>query len=215
MKKITFSLVSFMALSGFALAGGDISPVEEPVIELPVPDNSAFYLGLGYGYFDQTIDAIAYPNARDIELEANSLMLQAGYRYNQYVAAEGRYWIGFGDISQSGGQTPGDHSGDFDAWGLYIKPMYPVAEKFDIYGLLGYADTSIEYDDGAYWDTDGFSWGFGAQYAATENILIFADYLNLGMPDSFDYTDPNGIVIPDIDADINLYTFNIGVSYKF
>lgn len=212
MKKITLSLVSLLMLSGLSYAGGDIEPVES--VEIPVVDNSAFYVGLGYGYFNQSSDNIALSGVPDMEFEANTLLFQAGYQYNQYVAVEGRYWVGLGKITQDGGLNPGDHSGDFDAWGIYVKPMYPVTEDFDIYALLGYADTSVSYASGEYWDTDGFSWGIGAQYAVTENVLLFADYVNLGTSDSFDYrSDP--VVISDVDADIDLYTFNVGISYKF
>ena len=211
MKKITFSLVSILALSGLSYAGGDIAPVE-PAMETPIPvvESSAFYVGLGYGYFKQTSDDIAsIPSVADIELEADSIFLQAGYQYNEYIAFEGRYWFGIGDISQSGGNIPGDYSGDFDAWGLYVKSMYPVTEGFNIYVLLGYADSSVEYDTGANWDTDGFSWGLGAQYAVTENIILFADYLSMASQDSFEFNSQN------MDADIDLYTVNFGVSYKF
>ena len=211
MKKITLSLVSVVALSGFAVAGGDIAPVE-PVVETPTPviTESGFYTGIGYGYFNQSGDNIAStPAVPNIELEADSVLLQAGYRYNDYVAFEGRYWIGVGDITQSGGNIPGDYSGDFDAWGLYVKPMYPVADGFDVYALLGYADSTVDYDVGTSWETDGFSWGLGAQYAVMDNILIFADYVSMSSEDSFEF---NG---QDIDADIDLYTFNIGVSYTF
>ena len=211
MKKVTLSLVSIMALSGLAFAGGDIVPVvEEPII---VEDNSAFYVGIGYGYFNQSNDNIGNTPV-NIELALDTVLLQAGYQYNQYVAVEGRYWIGVGDLEQSGSLT-NDLSGDYSAWGIYVKPMYPVTEEFDVYGLLGYASTSLESDGGSYWDTDGFSWGLGAQYEVAENIILFADYVNLGMPDSFDFTDGNGVVYPDTDADINLYTINVGVSYKF
>jgi len=206
MKKIKLSLVSVLAMSGLAFGGGDISPVVE---EIPVViDNSAFYVGIGYGYFNQSNDNIA-STAANIEFDVDSVLLQAGYQYNQYVAFEGRYWIGMGDISQSGGLNPGDYSGDMNAWGLYVKPMYPVADNFDIYALLGYADTSVEYDNGAYWDTDGFSWGLGAQYEIMENVLIFADYVNLSIQDSVDFESN------DINVDVDIYTFNIGVSYKF
>ncbi len=214
MKTMKLSLVSIMALGSLVYAGGDISPVvEEPVV---TGNNSAIYVGLGYGYFNQSNDNIDLPSGLvDIEFEVDSLLFQLGYQYNEYVALEGRYWAGLGKINQDGGYNPGDHTGTFDAWGFYVKPMYPVTDEFDVYALLGYGDTSIEYNNGAFWDTDGFSWGLGAQYAVTENILLFADYLNLGMPDSFDYTDENGIVTPNVSADINLYTINVGVSYKF
>jgi len=206
---IKHSLVSVMALGSLAYAGGDIAPVavEEPVV---VENSSDFYVGLGYGYFNQSIDNIAYtPPVANIEFEVDTLLLQAGYQYNKYVAFEGRYWLGLGDISQSGGAVPGDYSGDFDAWGLYVKPMYPVTEAFDVYALLGYADSSIDYANGAGWDTDGFSWGIGLQYEVMENLLVFADYVSMASDDSFDESGRK------IDADIDLYTLNFGVSYKF
>ena len=198
MKKIALSLVSVLALSGFAVAGGNVAPVE-PVVEAPVPvvDNSAFYVGIGYGYFKQTTD--------NVKIDANSVLLQVGYQYNEYVALEGRYWIGAGGIDQS----PNDNSGDFDSWGLYVKPMYPVTSAFDIYALLGYADSTIDYDSSWKWETDDFSWGLGAQYAVTNNVLLFVDYTNLGSEDSVDIDDRT------MDADVDLYTINVGVSYKF
>jgi opacity protein-like surface antigen len=132
-------------------------------------------------------------------------MLQAGYQYNRYVAFEGRYWIGVGGIDQ----TPNNASGDFDAWGLYVKPMYPVTNTLDLYALLGYADSTIDYDSALDWETDGFSWGLGAQYAITDRILLFADYVSMASQDTIDY---NG---GSVNADTDLYTINIGVTYKF
>ncbi len=51
MKKFNLSLVAVLAMSTFAIAGGDIAPVE-PVIETPMVEESTpgnFYLGLAYG----------------------------------------------------------------------------------------------------------------------------------------------------------------------
>lgn len=207
MRKITLSIVSVLALSGLAMAGGDIMPVEEPVVVEPVVDSSAFYVGIGYGYFDQTVENIAVvPSVLNKEFEADSILLQAGYQYNEYLAFEGRYWIGVSGVDSTP-EALGD--GDFDAWGLYVKPMYPVTEAFDIYALLGYADSSVSLDNGQDWDIDGFSWGLGAQYAVTDNILIFADYVSIAADDTLDYYGA------DVDADIDLYTVNVGVSYKF
>ena len=64
-------------------------------------------------------------------------MLQAGYKFNSYVAVEGRYWLGLSDnawatISNNLIQS----EGEIDAWGVYVKPMYPVTPAFDIYALL-------------------------------------------------------------------------------
>lgn len=56
MRTIKLSFVSIMVLGSFSVAGGDIAPAEEaPIV---VEDNSALYVGIGYGYFNQSIDNI-------------------------------------------------------------------------------------------------------------------------------------------------------------
>jgi len=106
-------------------------------------------------------------------------------------------------------QTPNNASGDFDAWGLYVKPMYPVTNTLDLYALLGYTDSTIDYDSSWEWETDGFSWGIGAQYEIMENVLIFVDYVSMASDDSFEINGRN------VNVDIDLYTVNFGVTYKF
>ena len=53
MKKFNLSLVTVLAMSTFAIAGGDIAPVEEPVVVVPEVIESistgGFYLGAAYG----------------------------------------------------------------------------------------------------------------------------------------------------------------------
>ena len=215
MKKVIGSVIFTVLFGSFAMGGGDIAPVVPVAEESPVVDNSAFYVGVGYGYFKQSNDDIVYPGISSIELETDSIMLQAGYQYNAYLSFEGRYWFGVGDVSQSGGMKPGDYSGDYDAWALYVKPMYPVTESFDVYALLGYAETDVEYDDGSFWDTEGFSWGVGAQYKVTQEVVVFADYISLSTHDSFDIIAPNGAIVENVDADVDLYMVNVGISYKF
>jgi len=217
MKKLTLSLAAIFAMGTFAVAGGDISPVE-PVVEEPVvAPIGQFYVGLGYGYFDQTMDDINH-RGLNIEAETDNILFQAGYQFNEYIAIEGRYWLGVGDATWSISNLPGiDDSGDYSSWGIYVKPMYPVTDSFNVYALLGYASTSLDADGRRdfYWDTDDFSWGLGAELGVTDNVFVFADYVNLGYPDSFDYTDPDGNKFNDTYVDGNLYTFNIGVTYKF
>jgi len=221
MKKLNLSLAAIFAMGAFAVAGGDIAPVE-PVVQEPVVESTGtFYLGLGYGYFDQTMDSIANTSI-NLETETDNVMLQAGYQFNEYIAVEARAWFAVGDATMSASQgyrgVSGDLSGDYSSWGIYVKPMYPVTDAFNVYALLGYASTSIEPDsasaDNYFWDTDEFSWGLGAEFGVTENVYIFADYVNLGAPDNFDWKH-NGVTTPDVDVDGDLYTFNVGVTYKF
>ena len=101
MKKFNLSLVAVLAMSTFAVAGGDIAPVEEPVVVVPEVveelSTGAFYLGAAYGllksdsnFFDTSVANQTF----DMNSDYSTLMLQAGYKFNDYVAVEGRYWIG-------------------------------------------------------------------------------------------------------------------------
>jgi len=200
MKNTILSLTAVMALSGLSYAGGDIAPVEEVVV--PVEESSPFYLGLGFGTASVNNDFSSE------EISANTVMLQAGYQYNQYVALEGRYTFGFNTDYDPGttGNLADDYDGDLSSWGIYLKPMYPIGD-LSIYALLGYGGVML--DDLALGDAyeSGFQWGLGAGYAFTENISVFVDYVSLYDDAGFDYRAQN----QDIDSD----TWTLGLSYKF
>jgi len=200
LKNIILSLVSILALSGVLYAGGDIEPIEE--VFVPDVDNSAFYIGLGFG------SASVNDNFTSEEISNNTVMLQAGYQYNEYVAVEGRYIFGFSTDYDPGttGNSPDDYDGDFSSWGLYVKPMYPIGD-FTLYALLGYGGVmldSLVLGD-AY--ESGFQWGLGAGYTFTDNISVFVDYVSLYDDTGFDYRAEDR----EIDSD----TWTIDVSYKF
>ncbi len=200
-KKIMIPVMT-LALSGLSYAGGDIVPVE-PVVETSViVNNSAFYLGLGFG------SASVNNDFTNEEISNNTVMLQAGYQYNQYVALEGRYAFGFNTDYDPGttDNSSDDYDGDFSSWGIYVKPMYPIGD-LSIYALLGYGGVMLDnLEQGDAYES-GFQWGLGAGYAFTENVSIFVDYVSLYDDTGFDYRAQNN----DIDAD----TWTVGVSYKF
>lgn len=212
MKKFNLSIVAVMAMSTFAIAGGDIAPVEPVVVyEEPVVEDKGFYLGLGYGFLsaDRTTrlpgEDRSYTQGTG---DYDQIMLQAGYKYNSYVAFEGRYWLGLSDnawatISNNAIQAVGE----IDAWGLYVKPMYPVTPAFDIYALLGYATTDYSIKNGESGDLDGFSWGVGASYEFNNNIAVYVDYTLLYDDDT---TNSQGW---RVDEEVDVWTF--GVSYRF
>jgi len=200
MKKLTLSIAAIAAMSTFAMAGGDIAPVE-PVVETPVvapATDAGFYVGAAYGLMgiDYSDPTYSFDTSHD------AFMFQAGYKINPYVAVEGRYWTGSSDDYTTGGTN---YSTEVDAWGIYVKPMYPVTEEFDIYALLGYGDTDPSNTKDASWptyDTDGFQWGLGASYDVTSNIAVFVDYTEL-------YNDTQN------NEDMTIDSWNFGVTYKF
>jgi len=229
MKKLNLSLVTILAMSTFAIAGGDIDPIEEPeiMVEGPImvaPTTGGFYLGVAYGYM--TADSIDTYNSRIGHVEKtlldedfSEIMLQAGYKFNDYIALEGRYWFGLDTginlIDDITGNTLGlDQS--VDSWGIYIKPIYPITETFDIYALLGYADS--EYDLSNFRgnirpdvDLDGFSWGIGAAYNVSENVSLFIDYVSLYDDDTKYRTELD--LAGSIDDELR--TWNFGATYQF
>ncbi len=228
MKNIVLSAVAVLAMSSFAVAGGDIAPVEEPVVvPEPVVTDSGFYIGAAYGYLTNTVDYTGpvydangnYAGQGSVNLlddSHNEFMIDAGYKFNQYVAIEGRYWFGADTTYTVDGQA---YDVSIDAWGLYVKPMYPVTDAFDVYALLGYGSTdatiSQKFANNGYnqWGTDsldGFSWGIGAAYSFTDNISVFVDYTSIYNDDDT-YTTTDG----DVSLDTTQDTWNFGLNYQF
>jgi len=211
MKNIVLSAVAVLAMSSFAVAGGDIAPVEAPMMIEPVVDDSGFYLGLAYSSLNAVYDDADYDVDTLFDKSWSEIMVLAGYKFNSYVAVEGRYWFGLSeDTTFNFLGTASD--GSADAWGVYVKPMYPVTDEFDIYALLGYAGTNITGDTGTFdYDKtlDGFSWGLGASYEFTENIAAFVDYTSL-----YNDTEIHNI-LGGINIDGTVDAWNFGVTYKF
>jgi len=184
----------------------------------PPPPALGIYVGLGYGYTKVKDHYFEYfPNsglAVQTDINFDVAMFQAGFQFNPFLAFEFRYWTAFsgGDYSISSNYPPlyppeaGSYD-NFDAWGFYLKPMYPVTPEFSIYGLLGFSGTYVSGEPG--WDLldeGDFSWGLGASYAITPNILIFADYAELFNGGIYGY---------DFDQDTRVNTINIGLTYRF
>ena len=199
--KIHATTVMLM-LSTLSYAGGDFAPVE-PVVETPViVEQSPFYMGLGFG------EAQINDDDTSEEFTSTTMMLQAGYIYNDYVALEGRATFGF-DSDYSPGTTnshSNDYNGDISNWGLYVKPMYPIGD-FGLYMLLGYGGVMLEDIAGGDAYESGFQWGLGASYAFTEQVSGFVDYVSLYDDTGFDYR----ARLDDVDSD----TWTFGVSYRF
>ncbi len=217
MKNITLSTIAFLAMSTLVMAGGDITPVVEPVVEVQevVNNDAGFYVGVAYTAIN---NETTISNGVNGDVDYSGFMLQAGYKFNPYIAVEARYWDG-GDerlhMSHPVGHPDGDdHSvpSEFDAWGIYVKPMYPVTEALDIYALLGWGDQNTV--NHIYTPGDAsLSWGLGAAYSFTECVSVFVDYVSIYDDTAIENsTDPFG---NSVDVEIASSSLNIGISYKF
>ena len=162
MKNIKLSLIALMALGTFAYAGGDlvtvspyetedvelaeeayvepapvvepvVTPIPEPVVVTPKPVKdiyaNGFYAGLGIATSRyETNCNCATKSGVDTTV---GVMARVGYDFNKYVGIEARgiktNW------KADGGQV--SHAG------LFLKPMVPVGDATNIYGLVGVAKT--------------------------------------------------------------------------
>ena len=148
---MTFSsLIATSSLFG----GGDIAPVI-PIEEI---DPNPFYVGAGIVWAGVSRDC-STPGCPTVRLKDSTWggIIRAGWEYNQYIGIEGRALKA--TIESDWGETT--------HYGIFLKPQYPVSERVNIYGLLGYGHTEIETDCVPIQDSfehDGFSYGIGLEY---------------------------------------------------
>ena len=197
-KNITTSTIAFALLSTFAMAGGDIAPMEPQLnmpemLEEPVSDTN-FYLGLGYSYIKMQDDTL------NNEITGDAITAIIGYNLHRHLALEGRYSATLGDLSTDAG----DQSWDMSNVALYLKPQYSI-NQIKLYGLLGYGQVTL--DNGASHSEDGFQWGLGASFAATDTVEVFVDYTSLYDDDGFDDFTLNNEIYTD--------SITIGINYNF
>lgn len=206
MKKVIFSVIAATALSSSLFAGKNVAPA--PVPPLPVPEAPAptvipplgLYVGGGLTYA-KTSCKCAPINTTDGIVRGQSsgksygINLRGGYEYNEYVAIEARYLY-----------TPwGDKDKTMKHYGLYLKPMAPVTDNFDVYALLGYGRTQCEYHN---LDKKGFAWGLGGEYMFSER--------QAGAKDGFGvYAEYSRPVRKTGSQDIKADAISGGVSYHF
>lgn len=210
MKKKCLLLLSVIAtLQTFSYAGGNIAPVV-PVEPVPVKHAAVpIYIGTGF--------VAGRYNASNYEDVTYGAMLRAGYEWNQYIGLEARYIGTFWDEGALYGQK-------LESFGLFVKPMLPLNENFNMYGLLGYSWTQTQTSGllNSSIDDNGFSAGLGLEYDLSD---MRDDYdRNIYYPEGFDgqadqekgwglFVDYQRLLIksdiPDLDA------ISAGVTYDF
>jgi OOP family OmpA-OmpF porin len=161
-KKIMLSLTTVAVMSTQSMAGGKIlAPAVTPVVPIVVPTQInplPIYIGIGAIAAFISRDACPCADDRsDIDDHRYGAVLRLGWDYNQYVGIEARALKTFGNDTFSATEH----------YGLYLKPQYHVADQVNVYGLLGYGKTIVDYDNGiksSHNTSNGFSYGVGMEY---------------------------------------------------
>jgi len=220
------ALLLSVVASTMIMAGGDIAPVE-PVIEVPVQvveevsTKSNFYAGVAYSRMGSSISDIklegVHTTLADVDLEMGAVMLDLGYKINDYIAVEGRYWIGTTTDRFHVKDWTLHKAVDTDttAWGIYAKPMYPITETFDVYGLVGYGSASLNDAKGFDGDVDGITWGVGAAYEFVEGFSFFVDYVAFTEDTLSNNSLTDFAGVSDTNYDHDFDAVNFGVNYQF
>ena len=200
MKNIVLSMMAVIAISSVGFA--DEYNVNDASERENTPEDKGFYLGLAYSHLSHDIDHEGL--TINFELDFYAVMFDVGYKFNPYIAVEGRYNLSLGDTAL--GDTYRDDrlaEADLSVLSFFVKPMYPIAPEMDIYVLLGYSLINASYSVNATsLDEGAFSWGAGASYDITEDFAIFAEYTRF-------YDD----TLSGFDHVVD--SFNVGVNYKF
>jgi len=196
MKKVGITLSTIVVLSISAQAGGKyIEPAKEPVKVIPaVMSPLSFYAGLGVVAAGLSRDCSCAGADRLKDMTYGGLA-RVGWDYNQYIGIEGRYL--YAGIEDDFSQTT--------HYGIYLKPQYPITESINVYGLLGYGKTTVDYDNhqgkSSTLNKTGLSYGAGVEYALGAHWDLWLDYQHLLNDEGKFNTDSN--------------VFSLGVRYNF
>ena len=113
-------------------------------------------------------------------------MAKIGYDFSEYLGVEAR-------AIRTNWEYEG---GKLKHAGIFVKPMYLIDEDITLYGLVGYAKTSMGTKRN-FSDT-GLAYGVGIDYALNEDFGLFVDYEHLLHDAPYDF-----------DA------LSVGASYRF
>jgi len=182
-----------------------------PPIPLPLPVKDIYanglYAGIGISTarFETSCKGTCVGAGTD---KTAGLMARVGYDMNQYVGIEAR---GIRTNWKADG-------GKVKHIGIFVKPMLPIGDSTNIYGLAGLAKTTTQGKLQRV-DSKSFAWGAGVEYDVSEDhakdgrynrvfdghgdqesgLGVFADYERLIQKSGS----------PDLD------TVNVGVTYDF
>ncbi len=160
MNKIIISTVTVLALACNTFAGGKfVAVAESEVVPIPVPvmiNPLPIYIGLGLVAVNLKRDPCACASTETDDLRYGSI-LRTGWDFNNYVGVEARVLK----------TLENDAFSETTHYGLYLKPQYHVTPQMNVYALLGYGNTTVDYTNGiksSTTDENGFSYGAGFEY---------------------------------------------------
>jgi OOP family OmpA-OmpF porin len=243
MKKSIVTSAALLIMSGFAYAGGDlllpvfeteevfvpVEPYVAPVVPVIIPPvapivvatpvvkvvapviNDILPLGL---YVGLGVSAARFdPNCGCKRAKGDSdktagIIGRIGYDFNEYIGVEAR-------AIRTNWKS---HGGKIKHAGLFVKPMYPVSDDINVYGLAGYAKTTTQGSKRRV-DAEALAWGLGLEYDLGSDAAKQGKYSRAF--DGYGDQEHGWGLFADYERLVqksgspNLDTVNVGVTYDF
>jgi opacity protein-like surface antigen len=154
------------SLTTLALLAAVAVPTLAQAQATPLSMSPSFYLGADALIWNSKVDGL--PN-----YDAAGARLRGGVSFNEYLAIEGHAATGGSDDSTGGIEHDLNH-----AVGLFVRATTPIQPDFRLYGLVGYADVSMDHSnpflEGDIEDS-GFAYGVGIEVNLMENANLFIE----------------------------------------
>jgi OOP family OmpA-OmpF porin len=192
MKKIQLSVLALFTCTNFAMAGGDILPITPYVMEVettpisvvptpvvtapivpaptapvivPASNISPIYVGLGLvaaRYDSRCLSSVTSCDGVD---KSGGLLVRAGYDFNEYMGMEARALF----------TAYKDSKSKIKHYGAFVKPMYPLTDGLNAYGLVGFAKNTTSGTLRKI-DVSGLAFGAGLEYDLSDDKKKDAKY---------------------------------------
>ena len=180
-------LITLLSSQGFAQNQLDNNKTNEE------NQTKQWYGGLGFSY----VKAVCMNQCEDITF---GVIGKVGYDFNKYIGVEGRVIKTMWEYEQQ----------KVEHIGIFAKPMLPINEKSNIYGLLGYGKTTtgnkIKFDD------SGMAWGIGLNYFFGNN---YKGEINKGIKKyKFTKTDNKDVLLQEIEERITILKRKVNAKEK-
>ena len=190
MKKIVKGgVVAGVLLCGVLYAGGKaVAPATAPVAV--VAPERPFYLGAGLvGVYLRRDPCPCTPDGPDIKDTRYGGIIRAGWDLWPNLAVELRALQTYGD----------DVFSKTRHYGVYLRPNYDLGDRVNLYALLGYGHTNIDYTNGILSSTtshNGLAYGAGVELdldgeGAHKGWGLFADFSQILKDAGAKHTDAN------------------------
>lgn len=157
MKEMVLGTTLLLATTQLVAGGKATLPAVTPIVPIAIESPMPLYIGLGAVASFIERDPCCDVGTSNIEDSRGGAIMRIGWDFNQYVGVEARALKTFGS----------DVFSETTHYGLFLKPQYHLVDSTNVYGLLGYGRTTVDYTNGLKSSSNSanaFSYGVGFEY---------------------------------------------------